>query len=279
MELCEKQKEVLTLIIPFILGLMAFIFGLIKPYLALILPIVVDVCMITYFYLRNKRKEKEQILFTSLNENVFEPWLNISKYDTQFHIEIPLQENIDSYWIDEAKSFLELKKKKYGIILELKKKIECLQDKYNCIGKDIKKKINEQLSCHYPSLKSLESQTISTQNCYVINNVIFWVWYKLKRILLKCEYINLDDMHFEEKFESNVWKLRDLDFETYPFIHSDNQKDIDKKQFMSMLEKLISEISESLTKLNNLEREIEQNLEDFRKDVKNLSNDIELNRV
>ena len=46
---------------------------------------------------------------------MFKPWLNISKYDTQFHIEIPLQGNIDSYWIDEAKSFLELKKKKYGL--------------------------------------------------------------------------------------------------------------------------------------------------------------------
>lgn len=176
MGLCEKQKELVVLITPPLVAGFATIFGLISLGQAIITSFVVDVPMITYVYLRDKRIKKQEKLLTKTNIDVFKLWMNAKKNESEFQIEISIDENIDEVLLKDAIDFLESKRKKYGRILDLRKKIMELKKDYNCIGENIITEINSQLSIAYPSLEPIESRKVTgSENCYVINAIIFLI--------------------------------------------------------------------------------------------------------
>lgn len=229
---------------------------------------------------QQKLKEKEKYLKT-LNDGVFTRWKNVSKDESEeFYVKIQIDENIDKLLLKDAIDFLEFKRKKYGQILELRKKIMELKKDYNCIGERIITEINSHLSMAYPSLKSIESRKLTgNENCYVINAIIFLIWYKLKKELLKEGQINWKTIILEEKKEGNIWRLKaNLQYEY--IIQSNDSEDVSKKFFKTTIENLIIKIlADDLKQQDKLYEELNKDLTEFKNKVHSLSYDIEVNRV
>lgn len=280
MGLCEKQKELVVLITPPLVAGFATIFGLISLGQAIITSFVVDVPMITYVYLRDKRIKKQEKLLTKTNIDVFKLWMNAKKNESEFQIEISIDENIDEVLLKDAIDFLESKRKKYGRILDLRKKIMELKKDYNCIGENIITEINSQLSIAYPSLEPIESRKVTgSENCYVINAIIFLIWYNLRKEFLKEGQISWKTIILEEKKEGNLWRLK-VNLQYKYIIQSNNSKDVSKKLFKTTIENLIiKNLSDNLKKQDELHKELTKDLKQFKNEVHTLSIDIETNRV
>lgn len=280
MGLCEKQKELVVLITPPLVAGFATIFGLISLGQAIITSFVVDVPMITYVYLRDKRIKKQEKLLTKTNIDVFKLWMNAKKNESEFQIEISIDENIDEVLLKDAIDFLESKRKKYGRILDLRKKIMELKKDYNCIGENIITEINSQLSIAYPSLEPIESRKVTgSENCYVINAIIFLIWYNLRKEFLKEGQISWKTIILEEKKEDNLWRLK-VNLQYKYLIQSNNSKDVSKKLFKTTIENLIiKNLSDNLKKQDELHKELTKDLKQFKNEVHTLSIDIETNRV
>lgn len=224
------------------------------------------------------KKEGERLKI--LNDKVFKLWMNIQKNESEFKIETSIDENIDTVLLKEAKSFLKERRKKYGQILDLRKKITELKKNYNRIGEDIITNINAQFSIAYPSLKSMEARKVTgSENCYVIEAINFLIWYRLKKNFLKTGLIKWDNILLEEKYEDNMWRLMS-NFAWKFFIQSKNKSDVNETYFMTKVENIIiKNISKDLKQQSKPYEKLDQYLTEFKNKVHSLSIDIELNRV
>lgn len=280
MGLYERQKELIVLLIPFAIIIWAINLEQWDIVRGAIFFWVSEGAVLGYLKLREERKKNQEKRLTKLNDGVFKRWMSVSKSRMLFQINIPIDENIDTVLLEDAITFLNSKRKKYGQILKLRKKIIEIKNNYNSIGENIETKIYSQLSIVYPSLESIESRQVTgKENCYITDNIINLIYYRLKRNFLKNGVVKWDNIHFKNISEDGIWRLiSNLAWRV--FIQSKNKIDVYEECFKNTMEELIIKIlSDDLKQQVKLIKGIDQKLSEFKDEVHRLSIDIEMDRV
>jgi len=226
-----------------------------------------------------------------LNNELFKPWKNVSIFEEPFRIRIIIEERSSLpysgkgtepsslTYFEVGREWLNSKSDSTRKIWQKWKEIEGLKSKHNDMGNETKKKTGDYLSKAYPSLKSLEAGKVGSQDCcYVIDNIINLVWYRLKESFLRNGHLDWGNIRFEEEQEDNVWRLV-CNLAWRVFVQSKNREDIDKEHFKNIMESLFLETSKELRELNELRDKIVQSLGDFRGKMNSLTIDIDLKKV
>jgi hypothetical protein len=246
-----------------------------------------------FIYGSEKKGKRREERLRILNGRLFKSWEKASISEEPFHIKIlieeefpisyPLRKDIEPSslpYFEDGKEFLNSESNRTREIWRIWKEIEGLKDKHNDIANETKKKIDDYFPKAYPSLECLESGKVSSQDCYIIDDIARFIW-SLKGSLLENNRLNWGDIRLEEKFEENfrppIWRLTG----SYAgvLIQSKNQKDVDKERFKNIVEKLLLEISEELKQLNEFREKIVQSLENFRGKMDTLTKDIDLKKL
>lgn len=227
---------------------------------------------------KSEERKKKEIIRKKLNEAVFKKWKNVSALSYGFYLEIRMEEQIDQHLLEIAKEWLEDESERTRKIWDLWNQLkgkEGLIDKYNELGEKVQRQIAKHLREAFPSLHEEESKSVEDQeDCYVIDSIIRFVETKLKVSFLKNGHIDWNDIRLKKYFDRNIkrWKL-----EGYPglLVQSINSEDCDEAHFREVMENLIQSISSALRQLNKLEEEIDLKIRDFKKEMNQLTIDIE----
>lgn len=296
MKLCHYQKTIIVLLLPIIVGIVAFCRGY-SNFLETLLATIfgeVFVVALAYWLFRQpildirklvdeyRKLQDNREHLKSINDFVFNKWKNIFFESDNFNIEIRFKEEIDSDLLNQGREFLKSKNDETKKILETWNLLKSTKDKYNETGEKVKNRIEKHLSETYPSLKRLEAKFVNPhrKNCYVIDNIIGFVIFYLIPVFLKKKDVDWSKiLHIyptiPPKDYAGIWELAG----NGTLIQSKNNSHVNKKRFQKVMEKLKPKILSDLEQLDNLDLDMKQRTKEFKEKMNRLSNLIDLSMI